>query len=344
MCNIAGYVGERDAAPILIEMIKTQEGYAGGYYTGIATLHEGKLYYEKLTGDTDHLLSLTKAAKLPGRIGIIHSRSKSGGGDEWAHPFIGSQNAAPFCAYVANGSVGYYKERIGEFNAIAQALVDEGYPLACMQKDPPAYVQLKDGSSAHMSDIMCQLILRRMQKGAEPANAMEGAFCEMPSEIVGLLLTLDKPDCITYARFNMPMSVGFAPHGAYLSSSPHAIPADAGEPTLLLANSCGYIYRDRFCTVPMQAPPTRVLPITAERSTRVYNAVKEALTAREMTFGELKKQVVTPLFGEEGIWQVAALTYQVLLSLRQQGLLKERIEAYPGVFPGLTAPKVKLWI
>jgi hypothetical protein len=34
MCNIAGYVGIRPAAPILIEMIRRQEGLAGGYYTG----------------------------------------------------------------------------------------------------------------------------------------------------------------------------------------------------------------------------------------------------------------------------------------------------------------------
>ena len=45
MCNIAGYVGngKQEAAPILLEMMRAQEGYAGGYYTGIATIHEGKL-------------------------------------------------------------------------------------------------------------------------------------------------------------------------------------------------------------------------------------------------------------------------------------------------------------
>ena len=41
MCNIAGYVGNKPAAPILLEMLRNQEGLAGGYYTGIATRHEG---------------------------------------------------------------------------------------------------------------------------------------------------------------------------------------------------------------------------------------------------------------------------------------------------------------
>ncbi len=51
MCNIAGYVGTQPAAPLLIKMMRQQEGLCGGYYSGIATLHEGKIYYAKLTGD-----------------------------------------------------------------------------------------------------------------------------------------------------------------------------------------------------------------------------------------------------------------------------------------------------
>ena len=45
MCVIAGYSGNRRAAPILIEMLRKIEYYDGGYATGIATVHEGKIYY-----------------------------------------------------------------------------------------------------------------------------------------------------------------------------------------------------------------------------------------------------------------------------------------------------------
>ena len=40
MCNIAGYVGARRVAPILIDMIRIQEGLNGGFYTGLA-VHDG---------------------------------------------------------------------------------------------------------------------------------------------------------------------------------------------------------------------------------------------------------------------------------------------------------------
>ena len=56
MCNIAGYSGSRQAAPILLEMLRRQQYYDSEQSTGVATIHEGKLYYRKLVGDVDHLI------------------------------------------------------------------------------------------------------------------------------------------------------------------------------------------------------------------------------------------------------------------------------------------------
>ena len=133
MCNIAGYAGTKPAAPILIEMMKKQEGRLGGYYTGIATVHEGKIYYAKLTGDVDRLVALTNALSLPGTVGIIHSRSKSGGGDKWAHPFVGRSpdGSEPKIAYVANGASGFFNRSEDKENAlfITESLIKGGIRL-----------------------------------------------------------------------------------------------------------------------------------------------------------------------------------------------------------------------
>ena len=66
MCVIAGYSGKRRAAPILIEMLKKIEYFDGGYATGIATVHEGKIYCAKAIGDVEMLLRTTNALDLPG--------------------------------------------------------------------------------------------------------------------------------------------------------------------------------------------------------------------------------------------------------------------------------------
>ena len=74
MCNIAGYAGDRQAAPILLEMLRAQQDFDGGLSTGVATIHEGKLHYRKLVGNVDDLIRNTDVLELPGSIGISHSR------------------------------------------------------------------------------------------------------------------------------------------------------------------------------------------------------------------------------------------------------------------------------
>ena len=74
MCNIAGYAGDRQAAPILLEMLRAQQDFDGGLSTGVATIHEGKLHYRKLVGNVADLIRNTDGLELPGSIGIAHSR------------------------------------------------------------------------------------------------------------------------------------------------------------------------------------------------------------------------------------------------------------------------------
>ena len=147
MCNIAGYVGEKRAAPILIDMLRREEGIDAGYYTGIATVHNGKIYYRKLTGDLDNLLKNTDALDLPGNIGIIHGRTKSGGPDAWSHPFVsgGKYSDEPTVAYVANGNSGIFKSRDPEYNLLAEGLIGEGYRL-------DSEIELEDGIYNRLSN------------------------------------------------------------------------------------------------------------------------------------------------------------------------------------------------
>ena len=66
MCMIAGYAGNRRAAPILIEMMRRQQYIDGGRSTGIATIHEGKLYTAKINGNLDRFLRETDGVYGPG--------------------------------------------------------------------------------------------------------------------------------------------------------------------------------------------------------------------------------------------------------------------------------------
>lgn len=344
MCNIAGYVGERRAAPILIDMIRRQEGLAGGYYTGLATIHEGRIYYAKLTGDTDRLVALTDAADLPGNIGIIHSRSKSGGGDAWAHPFVSRHDGEIKLAYVANGSRGCFGVNNESYVGIANSLQADGYNMESrVNETRRGYPTLSDGMTAHMSDVMCQLIMREYDKIISGPQAMEAAFCRMPNEIVGLALSIEEPEYIIWARINMPMSVAFCDHGAYLATYPGAIPADAGEHTLLPACSSGYITAYGYGADAFRTPPCRVAETDARTVAAAYEVICAELTAGERTMKQLK-QAIKPCFDAADCDGSAPLAYEILYSLQKQGRLNVESRRVEGAAEGIDAPKFYMTI
>ncbi len=337
MCNIAGYVGTRPAAPILLDMIRREEGFAGGYFTGIATIHEGKLYYAKLTGDTEHLLANTKAAELPGTIGIIHSRSNSGGGDSWAHPFV-TGHGEPSLAYVANGAAGPFRERMPEFSALAEQLIREGYPFTSVDKaENKNYQKLSDGTSIHMSDAMCQLVLRNMDRGMDGVTAISEAFCEMPGDIVGLLLSLATPDCILWSRINRPMMVGFADHGAYLSTTAWTFPTDATGTTALPPLAAGCVYRDRYTAIPYKNPPIEVPPLTTKLRRAVYDIVCKELREGNKTLRDIKN--ATSALFDGGCSQQKLLLYETLCEIAKERPITLEVRRVEGAREGLDAPK-----
>ena len=342
MCNIAGYVGTRRAAPILIDMMLKEEGWGGGYYTGLATIHEGKIYYAKLTGDVKDLVNKTDAMNLPGAIGILHSRSKSGGGDEWAHPFIGGKNGQVISAYVANGSYGCFKELNAEkATGVAQRLMDEGYAFSSrVDEQIGSYPALKDGGSAHVSDVMSQLIAEKIDQGQDPASAMTNAFCEMPSEIVGLLLSLQEPENIVFSRINQPMMVAFAEHGAYMATTSLAFPEDAGQVTLLPACSGGRVYKDRVEAKPYDNPPCKVAALDAGVVSEAWQIIEKEISEGPKTVGELCK-AIKPVFEEADCVPAAMTAYHVLQGMQDKGILQTVTERVEGSKEGIDAPLFK---
>ena len=88
MCGIVGYVGEREAAPILLDGLARLE-YRGYDSVGIAVLEEnGRISIHKRVGKLDRLTSRLSGATPSGHQGIGHTRWATHGkpSDINAHP------------------------------------------------------------------------------------------------------------------------------------------------------------------------------------------------------------------------------------------------------------------
>src|SRR5688572_1954914 len=88
MCGIIGYVGKRQAAPILLDGLRRLE-YRGYDSAGLAVMCDGELKVRKRIGKIDEGLSpMLSRDPLTGLIGLGHTRWATHGAptDENAHP------------------------------------------------------------------------------------------------------------------------------------------------------------------------------------------------------------------------------------------------------------------
>ena len=232
MCIIAGYAGNKPAAPILIEMLKKTEYIDGGLSTGIATIHEGKLYMRKVIGDVDTLLRETDALDLPGTTGIIHSRT-GGNFVEHAHPFLSDDGKM---AAVLNGTDwgGGNADFYAEERRIMNEFFEKGIKTRSAVPDPtpekPKQLVLKNGHMFHVSEPFVLKIgekIRNSKKEDLPrdiAKATKEALEDLPIDIILAAVHEDIPDTITVGTVTRPMAIALGDGEAYMCTTPFGLP------------------------------------------------------------------------------------------------------------------------
>ena len=119
MCGIVGYIGEKQAFPILIEGLKKLE-YRGYDSAGVALVKDqGELNVYKTTGKVANLETLVDGKDIEGHVGIAHTR--------WAtHGEPSVKNAHPHVSMDGNIAI-VHNGIIENYQVLKQQLVDRGY-------------------------------------------------------------------------------------------------------------------------------------------------------------------------------------------------------------------------
>ena len=73
MCGIVGYIGDDEAAPILLESLKRLE-YRGYDSAGVVTLKNNDFNLSRSVGKLSNLINQVEKNPIKGRLGIGHTR------------------------------------------------------------------------------------------------------------------------------------------------------------------------------------------------------------------------------------------------------------------------------
>ncbi|ERM92004.1 glutamine amidotransferase [Caldanaerobacter subterraneus subsp. yonseiensis KB-1] len=196
MCGIVGYIGDKQATPILLEGLTRLE-YRGYDSAGIAILHNGNINIKKAKGRLNVLRELVEKDHMEGTIGIGHTRWATHGepSDTNSHPHL-SQSG--LIAVVHNGIIENYLP-------LKKWLIEEGYNFIS-ETDTEVVANLLE--YYYNGDIV--EALRKVLDRIEGSYAL-GVLCK------------DNPDMIVAARKEAPLIVGIGNGENFIASDIPAI-------------------------------------------------------------------------------------------------------------------------
>jgi glucosamine--fructose-6-phosphate aminotransferase (isomerizing) len=196
MCGIIGYVGYREAEPVLVEGLRRLE-YRGYDSAGVATLTGAHLHVRKRVGRIADLAAFLDEQPAPGPVGIGHTR--------WAtHGVPSDRNAHPHIA--GNGRI-----------ALVHNGVIENYALLREQLQDDGVVFHSDTDT----EVIAHLVARHLH--GDLAAAVRRVLPLLKGTYGLAVLNLDEPNVLIGARLGSPLVLGLAEGECYLASDPTAL-------------------------------------------------------------------------------------------------------------------------
>jgi len=175
MCGIVGYIGARDATPIIINGLKRLE-YRGYDSAGIAVVSSNQLEVRKDAGKLSQLIDLVSKSPISGAPGIGHTRWATHGAPNArnAHPHLGQTKRV---VVVQNGIVENFLE-------LKDELMAEGVEF----------------ESETDTETIVHLVEHYLATGLGLVEAARQTFKQIQGANVVVLMSADEPDKIVTAR------------------------------------------------------------------------------------------------------------------------------------------------
>lgn len=196
MCGIVGYIGQKEAVPVLLDGLKRLE-YRGYDSAGVTIYAGGKLQTRKAVGRLAKIEAVLEAAPIRGNLGIGHTRWATHGrpSDRNAHPH---QDCSKKFSVVHNGIIENYQE-------LKEWLQERGHIF----------------NSETDTEVIPHLIEEYYQ--GDPVAAVREAIRKMEGAFAVVILCQDFPDQIIAARKSSPLIIGLGRGENFVASDIPAV-------------------------------------------------------------------------------------------------------------------------
>ncbi len=221
MCGIVGYIGNREASPILLEGLKRLE-YRGYDSAGISTIANGKLLMQKRSGKISELENELRHREIPGTLGVGHTR--------WAtHGEPNSENAHP------------HDDCTGKIALIHNGIIEN---YATLKKE----LQAKGHQFKTETDT--ETLVHLIEDYYKDNGLLEKAVREALLLVKGTygiaVICSDEPDVLVAARNGSPIVLGIGDDEYFVASDVAAIAGHTCNVTYLDDNEMAVLHRDNL--------------------------------------------------------------------------------------------------
>jgi glucosamine--fructose-6-phosphate aminotransferase (isomerizing) len=217
MCGIVGYIGHRNALPIVVEALKRLE-YRGYDSSGCALIHDGELQVYKRAGKIIELeRCLPEPNKCTGNIAIAHTRWATHGepNEVNAHPHLDCKGEI---AIVHNGIIENYK-------LLRDKLIELGH----------TFISETD------TEVIVHLIEQFLLSEPTLEDAVRSAMTKVEGTYGLVVMSLKEPDKLIAVRKGSPLIIGIGENEHFITSDVNAI--------IIHTKRVIYLQDDELCVV-----------------------------------------------------------------------------------------------
>ncbi|WP_333652286.1 glutamine--fructose-6-phosphate transaminase (isomerizing) [Dissulfurispira sp.] len=227
MCGIIGYIGNKNAIPVVMDGLKRLE-YRGYDSAGIAYFTDKKIEIKRCKGKIHDLENIVNKCNISSNLAIGHTRWATHGrpSDENAHP-----HRSDGIVIVHNGIIENYVE-------LKHRLQEDGFIFA----------------SETDTEVLCHLI-NKYSKNNPLEEAVRAVLKEVKGAYAFAVINEKEPDKVVAVRKESPLVIGLGEGEYFLASDVPAFLSHSKEVIFLENNEMAVMHRDGVIITDFEGTP-----------------------------------------------------------------------------------------